>query len=289
MNNTWLKLENAYQETLAILYPKEEIKQLFLMAIESIAQVKPNNYILVRNNEVAEKEQDAMLTILKELHAGKPIQHILQEAYFYGEIYKVSEHTLIPRPETEELVHVILQDHKEQRSLRVIDVGTGTGCIPISLFKNMSAADVWAVDVSKEALSIAKENAQNLLANIQFIEADILEWDLVFDVELKFDIIVSNPPYITPKEKEQMHQNVLQYEPHLALFVTEEAPLIFYDYIADFAKAHLTENGTLYFEINQYLADETADLIRKKGFGRVEIIHDINGAARMIRAKRLKI
>ncbi len=284
MNNTWQEIAEIFHNELSELYPSAEIKVLFSLSVEHLSGIRSNQFIFHKNERPTVAASAGIKNILAQLKTGRPIQHILGYAHFYGHIFEVSEHTLIPRPETEELVHLIRQDYQNKNNLSCIDIGTGTGCIPISLAKCMPQHNYWAVDISKEALEVAKRNAQKNEVDIQFIQMDILEWDLVFAAELKFDVIVSNPPYITTIEKEEMHQNVLAFEPHSALFVEDSAPLLFYDYIGDFAKEHLTSTGHLYFEINQYLAEETADLLSKKGFKNVQLFHDINGAKRMIRA-----
>lgn len=285
MTTNWTQVEQKFKQDLATIYPSDEIHQLFLITFEFLMQKKAIHYALIQEENVSVDLSSKIDSIVLDLKSSKPIQQILGEAHFYGNIFNVNEQTLIPRPETEELVHLIIQDHKNKADLQVIDIGTGTGCIPISLALHLQG-QFTAVEVSSETLAVAKQNDKKFNTNIHFIQADILEWDLVFPNEARYDIIVSNPPYITPKEKEQMHANVLNFEPHLALFVEEDVPLLFYDYIGDFAQAHLSETGCLYFEINQYLSIETAELLRKKGFSNVEIIKDINGADRIIRAKR---
>lgn len=285
MATTWKDIETLYQQQLHSLYPIEEIKALFLLIIEEIAAINPSTYTLEKLNS-AETFAPQLTSILDELRTSKPIQHILGKADFYGLKFEVNEHTLIPRQETEELVHLILQDYKKHANLKLIDIGTGSGCIPITLKKKLNNSDVWAIDISIGAMEVAKRNANSHNQNVNFILADILEWEFLFSESQGFDIVVSNPPYITPNEMNEMHSNVLNHEPQTALFVEETAPLIFYDYITDFALYHLNEGGTLYFEINQYLGIETAELIRKKGFQDVEIFQDINGADRMIRTKR---
>ncbi|TDQ73847.1 release factor glutamine methyltransferase [Sphingobacterium yanglingense] len=284
MNNTWQEIAELFQKELKELYPSAEINELFSLTVEHLCGKRSNQLHLIKHEQPTPKASAETEHILAQLKTGRPIQHVLGYAHFYGHIFEVSEHTLIPRPETEELVHLIRQDSKSKQALNCIDIGTGTGCIPISLAKCMPQHQYWAIDISKEALEVAKRNAQKNEVDIQFIQMDILEWDLAFASDLKFDIIVSNPPYITTLEKADMHQNVLAFEPHSALFVEDSAPLLFYDYIGDFAKEHLTPEGHLYFEINQYLADETAELLSKKGFNNVQIFNDINGAKRMIRA-----
>ena len=287
MSGTWKDIENLFIKKLQDVYPEDEIRAIYSIIIEDIAGITPSKYIVQKNVEI-DIDIHQIQRIIAELQSGKPIQHILGKADFYGNQFVVNQYTLIPRPETEELVHLILNDHKNIKDLKIIDIGTGSGCIPITLNQKFNSPIVSAVDISKEALAIAQLNNTRLNQTVNFICADIFEWEYIFSEPQQFDIIVSNPPYITHEEKADMHINVLQYEPHSALFVEDTAPLIFYDHIADFAKKHLTSNGTLYFEINQYLSKETADLIAKKGFKSVEIIKDINGADRMIKAKFMK-
>ena len=286
MNMTWALVEKSFQEKLIKHYDQDEIKEIFLISTEHIASISRNKYLLVKDTIVPNDELDKISIILQQLETGKPIQHIIGKAFFYKYHFNVSEHTLIPRPETEELVDMIIKDQKSSKNLSIIDIGTGSGCIPISLFKNLDESNQYtAVDISQDALAVARLNAEQLDATINFINADILEWEYVFDNAQKFDIIVSNPPYITPKEKQEMHANVLNFEPHLALFIEESAPLLFYDHIADFALSHLKKDGTLYFEINQYLGQETVSLLEKKNFSDVKLFKDINGADRMIKAR----
>ncbi|MNL28161.1 Release factor glutamine methyltransferase [compost metagenome] len=242
-------------------------------------------YSLNKELTLSEEESTHISNILKDLLKQKPIQHILKKADFYGEVFEVNPFVLIPRSETEELVDMIIRNHRDQAPLRIIDIGTGSGCIPISLKKHLPEAHISALDISKEAIATAKRNALRLDAPINFVNADILEWEYIFQSQ-QYDIIVSNPPYITPKEKEEMHPNVLEFEPHLALFVEETAPLLFYETIASFALKHLTAEGDLYFEINQYYGDETVDMLRKKGFKTVILHHDMQQNPRMIHAKK---
>lgn len=280
---TLLKIRQEFVEKLGEIYDPEEAKTLSQIAVEAVTGWNRMQQNIQLQTALDKEVLNALYDILQTLQTGKPIQHILGHALFYNMDFKVNQHTLIPRPETEELVEMILADHEGQKNLKVVDIGTGTGCIAISLQKHLSNATTTALDVSSEALEIARENAQRLEAKIDFRCLDILEWELSFG-EGKFDIIVSNPPYITQSEMRDMHQNVLQHEPHTALFVPEEAPLLFYDYIADFALSHLAPDGTLYFEINQYLAEETKALMLKKGFSTAEIYSDINNVPRMLKA-----
>lgn len=277
--------ELLFQQELTSIYDKDEIKALFLFTVEEMFGLKRATYPLKKEDIVTEKDAERFDEILRELKKNKPIQYIFNKATFYGESFEVNESVLIPRPETEELVDLILKQHSAQAGLHIMDIGTGSGCIPIILSKYLPGAHVTSMDISKEAIATARKNAGQLNAPVQFINADIFEWDYIFS-EQQYDIIVSNPPYITPQEKASMQQNVLAFEPELALFIEDSAPLIFYDVISSFALKHLAPKGDLYFEINQYLGPQTKELIEKKGFRPVKLLKDINGADRMIHAKK---
>jgi len=216
---------------------------------------------------------------LEELQAGKPIQYVLNEAYFYDHMFFVNEHVLIPRQETEELVHLIIQKISHLPQCSVLDIGTGSGCIPISIAKKCPNAEVSSMDISKEAIDVATSNAKTLNANIQFFNDSILHPQNKYP---KYNVIVSNPPYICEEEKKLMHANVLEHEPELALFVPNESPLLFYDAITQFATTHLKENGMLFFEINERFAEQTAQLLRDAQFSSAEIVTDINGKNRIV-------
>jgi|SRR5690606_20751797 len=275
---------NTYQDTLSTLYSPEETKQLFLMTYAFITGKNSVHYMLDSTNEITETALQQFLSVLGELQTGRPIQHILGEADFYGLRLSVNEHTLIPRPETEELVEWIVKEHQNSERLAILDIGTGSGCIALALKKHLPHARVDAIDLQSEAITVARKNATNLDLSVNFIQADVLEWDSFMQENQLYDVIVSNPPYITPTEQKDMHNNVLLYEPHSALFVEEQAPLLFYDVIADMGKKHLVPRGSLYFEINQYLGHETCDLLLKKGYGDVTLHQDLNQVDRMIKA-----
>ncbi|MCY4780580.1 peptide chain release factor N(5)-glutamine methyltransferase [Sphingobacterium sp. UT-1RO-CII-1] len=274
-----------FEDSLEEIYPREEIKQLFLLSYSQVTGKKPIQYSLEHKTAISDVHFDFYENVLQQLKTAKPIQHILGEAPFYGRVFAVNDQTLIPRPETEELVDLIIKDNLNRNNLTFVDIGTGSGCIAISLAKEIADATGFAIEVSDAALEIARKNAKKHNVNINFIHADISEWDYFMQENMKFDIIVSNPPYITSTEKLEMHNNVLQYEPHSALFVEDHAPLYFYDIIADMGLKHLHATGSLYFEINQYLAIETKDLLHKKGYTNIHIYKDINGADRMIKAQ----
>jgi release factor glutamine methyltransferase len=235
-------------------------------------------------------------SILSDLKIEKPIQYILGETEFFGLRFEVNENTLIPRPETEELVELIIKEEgkgkREEGKVKILDIGTGSGCIAISIAKNIPTAEVFAIDVSEKALAVAKKNSEINSTKVNFINADILKIDDVtelstFDFRLStFDLIVSNPPYVRNLEKAEIKPNVLEYEPHLALFVEDNDALLFYRKIAQLAIKNLAVNGKLYFEINQYLGKETVQLLESLAFKNVELIKDIYGNDRIISCEK---
>lgn len=276
-------LEEHYKLELVPLYDREEAKSLFSLAAEQVLLLPPNKLVMQKDTEISFINEQKLLSILNDLQIGKPIQHILEEAHFYGLVFKVNESVLIPRPETEELVDWIISVCSTQltaKDFKILDIGTGSGCIPITLKKHLPNAGLSTLDVSSEAIAVAKQNAQGIGAEVNFITADIL----AYQSKEKFDVIVSNPPYIRYLEKKEMHDNVLLHEPHIALFVSDENPLIFYKTIADFAKTNLKSNGHLFFEINEYLGKETVEMLKDKGFTDVELRKDMQGKDRMIKA-----
>ncbi|MDT8418213.1 MAG: peptide chain release factor N(5)-glutamine methyltransferase [Lutibacter sp.] len=268
---------------LAYLYPETEIQSFFTILVEFKLHLSRIQLALEHNFELDNDDFEFLQNALLKLKNQIPIQYIVGETAFYGLMFKVDKNVLIPRPETEELVDWIIQNHKKDNSLKILDVGTGSGCIAISLAKNLPNAQVFALDISAEAINVAKKNAEFNQATVDFIQADILT---IEKLSTNFDIIVSNPPYVRELEKDQMQQNVLSNEPHIALYVKDENPLLFYDKIAELAKKHLTENGVLYFEINQYLGAETVDLLKSRGFKHIELKKDIYGVDRMVKCER---
>jgi len=282
-------LEEHYKLELAPLYESDEAKILFSLAAEQVLAMSPSRLMMQKDEAISFINMQKLLSILNDLQIGKPIQHILGEAHFYGLVFKVNENVLIPRPETEELVEWIISvcctqfsisSYESPKKLSMLDIGTGSGCIPITLKKHLPNTQVTTLDVSADAIAVAKQNALQIGVEINFITADIL----TFQSQEKFDFIVSNPPYIRDLEKMEMHNNVLLHEPHLALFVSDENPLIFYKAIADFAKTNLKPNGKLFFEINEYLGKETVDMLFSKGFNNIELRKDMQGKDRMVKA-----
>lgn len=278
-------LKQRFISHLSSNYGVDESIELFWMSMEHILQISRIQLKLKQSINLSEGQQSIFNYILNELQTGKPIQYILGYAWFYNQKFIVSEAVLIPRPETEELVSLILNENIES-SLRVLDIGTGSGCIPISLKKHLSEnAEVVGIDISQEALNIARLNADSLACQVDFIQMDILKEKVLFmKAEQRFDVIVSNPPYITPKEKLLMHSNVLEFEPHIALFVEEDNPLVFYNAIADFAVKNLAPNGKLYFEINQLYGSRIIAMLNEKGFQQAKLKKDISNHDRMVSA-----
>ena len=270
-------------ESLKGIHDENEVESFFFILTEYLHNLKRIDLALNPSFEISEAEVQKWESIISELKTEKPIQYIIGETWFYDSKFYVNEHTLIPRPETEELVDWIFATEKKndkKEKLTILDIGTGTGCIPISLKKNIPQAEVSAIDVSEEALKVAQKNALENKVAINFILQNILETE---DLKQQFDIIVSNPPYVRNMEKQEIKKNVLAFEPHLALFVEDNDALLFYRKIAQLALKSLTPNGLLFFEINQYLGKETVELFENLGFKNIELKKDIYGNDRMIK------
>jgi len=268
-------------EKLTPLYDVMEAESFFAIALEELKGWKRVDVALNPDAKLSDEEVSKWDAVLGEMELLKPIQYIFGHTYFYGLDFEVNENTLIPRPETEELVEWIIHESKNRGQVKILDIGTGSGCIAISLAKNLPDAQVFAIDVSDEALAVAKINAARNNVNVTFIQQDILAAQTLPE---QFDIIVSNPPYVRNLEKAEIKQNVLDYEPHLALFVDDNDALVFYRKIALLAKANLPKNGKLYFEINQYLGKETLEMLEDFGFTNVVLRKDIYGNNRMTSA-----
>ncbi|MBA4744206.1 MAG: peptide chain release factor N(5)-glutamine methyltransferase [Muricauda sp.] len=296
------EIKDIFHKELGAIYPKEEVDSFFYACIEHYLKLVRFILAIQPGITLTKEEEQPLFEALSELKQEKPLQYILGTAHFMDLELQVDENVLIPRPETEELVQWILEDcQKEEqfksdaersrsvistplndRSLQILDIGTGSGCIAIALAKHLPNAKVYALDVSQGALTVAKKNAESNKVDITFLKHDILDPELV--LELDFDIIVSNPPYVRELEKEKIKRNVKDFEPATALFVSDEDPLLFYKAIMDFSKKHLKENGRLYFEINQYLGKETEALFKAHNFSEIELRKDIFGNDRMLKA-----
>ena len=287
---TFTEAERKIIESLTSRYGPEEAGSLAWLSISHVCELERAKYLSIKNEEIQDKDAEALLRILEELKTGRPLQYILGETEFYGLTFKVNPTVLIPRPETEELVDWVLIElrnlNKGTEGLKIIDIGTGSGCIPISIKKYLPLAEITALDISEEALNTAKYNAELNQTDMNFIQDDILDPKNEQLLNTQFDVIISNPPYVTFTEKEQMMPNVLEHEPHTALFVPDDDPLIFYRAIGDFAFRHLAEKGFLFLEINENLGQETLNLIKDNGFKNAELRQDLRGKDRMIMALR---
>ncbi|NKI25958.1 peptide chain release factor N(5)-glutamine methyltransferase [Arenibacter sp. 6A1] len=282
------EIKNIFHQELGTVYPKEEIDSFFYMMIEHYLGLERFVLALEPNLMVSKAEEGSLFSGLSQLKLQRPIQHILGKAHFFDLEFSVTQDVLIPRPETEELVQWILdtmrirkEDAREPKEpIRILDIGTGSGCIAISLAKNLGEAKVFALDVSQDALKIAKQNALDNEVEIEFLHSDILQLKTLDDT---FDVIVSNPPYVRELEKKEMNANVLDHEPNLALFVSDHDPLVFYRTITAFATTHLKNEGVLFFEINQYLGEASQELLEAASFTDIELRKDMFGNDRMLK------
>jgi release factor glutamine methyltransferase len=286
-------VKKEFSNGLVDFYPESEISSFFNLLAEDILKLKRVDVALNLYAVVSGKKYDKFKIALDSLKLSEPIQYIIGSTEFYGLPFKVNEHTLIPRPETEELVALIIENSKkgnpESKPIKILDIGTGSGCIAIALAKELPNAKVYALDISEEAIKMAKQNAKLNEVDIEFIQTDILDNNLS-DKELQgltFDIIVSNPPYVREQEKAKMHKNVLDFEPDSALFVDDANALVFYDEITKLATEKLEASGQLFFEINEYLGKETQELVNSLGFKDVVIKKDLFGKDRMLKAENL--
>jgi len=274
-------LRTFFNDELIGYYPDTEIESFLNLLSEDILNLKriaiSQNLYAVVSGKKYERFQKAIV----KLKNYEPIQYILGNTKFFALVFDVNPSVLIPRPETEELVSWIIDDCKDRQDISVLDIGTGSGCIAISLAKHLTKAKVYALDISEDALKLAKLNATKNEVDIEFIEADILDCDLG---NIKFDVIVSNPPYVRELEKEAMSANVLNHEPHLALFVKDDDALLFYRKIAEISENILKPNGQLYFEINESLGEPTKELLANNSFNNIELKMDIFEKDRMIKA-----
>jgi release factor glutamine methyltransferase len=275
------KYKSFFQNELSPFFDVMEIDQFFYLTLEKRHQLKRLDLALNPNFEITVEEEQYWDSVLSQLKMQKPIQYILGETSFYGLTFQVNEHTLIPRPETEELVQWILETYPTNSQISLLDIGTGTGCIPITLKKKLPKVTVFALDVSEKALEVATKNASMNQVDVTFLQNDILATTML---EQQFDVIVSNPPYVRELEKKEINTNVLKFEPHLALFVADNDALLFYRKIAQLAQEYLQPNGQLFFEINQYLGTEMIALIASYGFTEIELRQYVYGNDRMLRA-----
>jgi len=308
-------VQQAYEHLraqLQTIYDNREAAAIAAVVTAHITGLDNTGRLINKHKSLAQQQAELYNKITDELLLQKPLQYVLHNAPFYGMELYVDENVLIPRPETEELVDWIIaevkkegtrhevqdarekqeikdkkQHHGGKRSTSILDIGTGSGCIPIAIKKHLSFVDVHAIDISEKALAVAKKNAATQATNIHFYLLDILNKSFWQQLP-SFDVIVSNPPYITQKEAADMHSNVLQFEPHTALFVPDEQPLLFYETIASFGLQYLNNNGLLFFEINEVYGKEIVEMLQSKSYQNIEVRKDMQGKDRMIKAALLR-
>lgn len=277
--NTLFAIKEYFFGALNEIYPSQEIHSLFHILAEHYLGFTKTDVMLGINKNLSESELLKFHYALKELKKNKPVQYITGEQYFYEHLFKVNEHTLIPRSETEELVDLVVKENTGS-PLQILDIGTGSGAIAISLDLHLPNSNVTAFDVSEEAIAVSRFNNHKLTADVNFVLQNILIPDYQ---GTPFDVIVSNPPYVLRREMQEMQANVLDYEPHLALFVEDEDPLIFYNKIVEFSQTHLKSGGKIYVEINEKYGSQTVQLLQENKFTLVELIQDINGKDRIVK------
>lgn len=280
------KSYEQFKSCLLNIYPQHEIRSIAKIAFEHVTH-KQFNPILLDSYVLSEDQNKQVQLIIERLASFEPIQHIIGETEFYGLSFKVNVDVLIPRPETEELVELIIKDQQKRKNLTLLDIGTGSGAIAISLKHKLSDVTVHAWDISEKALEVARVNAELNKVKINFAKRDILK-DIPDDVDLdgSFDVIVSNPPYVLNSEKTEMHQNVLDYDPPIALFVPDENPLLFYERIANLSMKWLKKGGFIYFEINRTQGESMIDMMHRIGYVNILLQKDLSQNDRMIRAEK---
>jgi release factor glutamine methyltransferase len=269
-----------FKRKLKYVYDESEIESIFFRITEDTLNLTKRN-VLAEDKRLTESELLTFKEYVDRLAKNEPLQYILGEADFFGLKFKVSPAVLIPRPETEELVDLIIKENRLKNQLDILDIGCGSGCIPITLKKNIPHAKITTIDISEEAIEVAKRNAMNLDTEVTFLEKDVFS-DSVFQMP-HFDIIVSNPPYIAESEKAAMHRNVKEHEPDIALFVSDADPLKFYNRILQFAKSNLRSKGLIYFEINPIFADELLKQALQNEFFSALLIPDLSGKNRFLK------
>lgn len=268
-------------QTLIPIYDSREASQIAHLVLEHMTGMNRTERTIAKHQQLSNSQEIQLHDYLKSLSAGKPVQYVLREAWFGGYRFEVNEHTLIPRPETEELIEWI-KTYANPEPRQLIDIGTGSGCIPIVLKKAFPLWQIHAIDVSADALKTASKNAEQIGADIAFTQVDFLD-EANWTNLPKYDIIVSNPPYIKQSEQSSMSKNVVDHEPHLALFVPDDDALIFYKKIADFGKQHLNPNGLVFLEINQLLGEDVCDLFKAAGY-QTTLRKDLHENDRMVMA-----
>ena len=281
--NSLKSVSEYFRNKLKDEFSSQEIKSLFNICLENVLGLTKTDLILNPDRTVSESELLAVRSLIKGLLEGVPVQYILKETAFFGLNFLVNEHVLIPRPETEELVSIIVKENEGIQS--VLDIGTGSGCIPISIKSKLPDTAIFGLDISKDAILVAEGNSKSLNLEVDFVQDDILKSK--FNPGFEFDLIISNPPYVLESEKREMNENVLNYEPHLALFVEDRDPLLFYEAILLFSQKNLKKGGKVYFEIHEEMGNRIKKLFLDFGFSEIEIIKDFYGKNRFAKGNKI--
>jgi release factor glutamine methyltransferase len=275
------QLQQHIRESIKTAYPEPEAGSIAQLVLEHVLQKSRMQLSLAQQQEVNPEQETQLRQMVQRLQRQEPVQYVLGVAHFYGLELQVDERVLIPRPETEELVDLVLREHKGLQGLQVLDICAGSGCIPLALAANLPNAQVYGLEVSAGALEVARANAAKYSLQVSWLQADIFE-PVPRIHPASLDIITSNPPYVLEEEKEQMRENVLQYEPHLALFVPDQDPLKFYRRITGVALQLLKKGGKLYFEVNERYGRDVKELLLAAGFAQAQVVQDLFGKDRIV-------
>jgi release factor glutamine methyltransferase len=278
--HTVTDIRKLLRKELSDLYYEKEIDSVTNIIIKTIFGTNWLHQLSGKGPDIAPDIKSRILEIISELKTGKPVQYVLGETEFYGNVIRLNEHVLIPRQETEELADLIIRENRDLRG-RIIDIATGSGCIAITLAKNIPGAILTATDISAEAISLARENAILNSVNITLVISDLT--GPLHESIMQADIIVSNPPYVRESEKKLMHRNVIDFEPHTALFVPDDDPLVYYRHLLDISRSALNRGGKVYFEINEAMGRDLVNLMNVSGFREIKLVKDLNGKERIIK------
>jgi len=278
--HTVTDIRKLLRKELSDLYYEKEIDSVTNIIIKTIFGTNWLHQLSGKGPDIAPDIKSRILEIISELKTGKPVQYVLGETEFYGNVIRLNEHVLIPRQETEELADLIIRENRDLRG-RIIDIATGSGCIAITLAKNIPGAILTATDISAEAISLARENAILNSVNITLVISDLT--GPLHESIMQADIIVSNPPYVRESEKKLMHRNVIDFEPHTALFVPDDDPLVYYRHLLDISRSALNCGGKVYFEINEAMGSDLVNLMNVSGFREIKLVKDLNGKERIIK------
>ncbi len=277
--NTYIEMRSLFRNSLKEIYPLSDIDSITRLVFEHVTGIWSNNQVELMKSALAQEQQSKVIEILERLKTNEPVQYILGTAHFYDLVFEVNRNVLIPRQETELIVHEIIKHPRINQIKSILDIGTGSGCIAITLKKNLPEKKVFALDISMQALDLARRNARLNQVEVDFFEEDILNPNTNNQT---YDLIVSNPPYVRESEKSLMHENVKDFEPSIALFVPDSSPLVYYEAIARYASYKLSAKGFIAVEINEALASDTSEVFRKSGLSKYLLIKDLNEKDRIL-------